>query len=90
MHRLHLVIRGQVQGVGFRYFVVRHATTLGLAGWVRNRPDGAVEVEAEGPRSALEALQAGVRRGPSAATVTEMDESWSEGEAHHRGFRILG
>jgi acylphosphatase len=89
MLRVQLVIHGRVQGVGFRYFVVRRAAALGLSGWVRNRSDGAVEVEAEGPRAALETLLAALRRGPTAARVTEVDESWSEGETRHRGFRVL-
>jgi hypothetical protein len=48
MHRLHAVVHGRVQGVGFRYFVMREARALGLSGWVRNQADGSVEVEAEG------------------------------------------
>jgi acylphosphatase len=90
MHCLHLVIRGRVQGVGFRYFVVHRAATLGLGGWVRNRQDGAVEVEAEGPRVALEALLAAVRRGPTGARVTAVDEAWSERAPRHHGFEVGG
>jgi acylphosphatase len=90
MHCVHLVIRGRVQGVGFRYFVVRRAATLGLGGWVRNRQDGVVEVQAEGPRGALESLLAAVRRGPTGARVTMVDEAWSERDASHQGFQVLG
>jgi acylphosphatase len=90
MHCLHLLIRGRVQGVGFRYFVLRRAQALGLAGWVRNRADGAVEVEAEGTRAALEALVGAVRHGPTGARVTAVDETWSEREAVHRGFQVGG
>ena len=90
MHCLHLVIRGRVQGVGFRWFVVRRAEGLGLGGWVRNREDGAVEVEADGPRAALERLLAMLRRGPEGARVTEVEEAWSERDAPARGFRIRG
>jgi acylphosphatase len=90
MHRVHLVIRGRVQGVGFRYFVVRHARTLGLAGWVRNRADGAVEVDASGGRESLDELLAAVREGPTGANVTRVDAAWSEGEAHPTGFEIMG
>jgi acylphosphatase len=85
---VHLVIRGRVQGVGFRYFVVRRASALELAGWVRNRPDGAVEIEAEGPRGALERLVAAAGEGPAGARVTELKQGWSERPPLHRGFRI--
>ena len=90
MHCVHLMIRGRVQGVGFRYFVLRRAEALSLAGWVRNRPDGAVELEAEGPRAALEMLVESARRGPTGARVTAVDESWSERDALHRGFQVGG
>ena len=90
MHCVHLVIRGRVQGVGFRYFVRRRADSLEVAGWVRNRDDGAVEVEAEGPRPALEALVVAVRRGPGSARVTTVDEAWSEGDPRYRGFQVNG
>ena len=89
MHCVHLVIRGRVQGVGFRRFVHRRAVALGVMGWVRNRSDGAVEVEAQGTRAALESLLADVRRGPTGSRVTEVDEAWSEGEAGGREFRVL-
>lgn len=90
MQCVHLVIRGRVQGVGFRYFVLHRAETLGLDGWVRNRADGAVEVEAEGPRAALEALLESVRRGPQGARVTAVDEVWKERSPRHRGFQVDG
>ena len=87
---VHLVIRGRVQGVGFRYFVARRAQTLGLAGWVRNRADGAVELEAEGERQVLEALVAAARAGPAGASVAGVDETWSDRDGRHRGFEIAG
>jgi acylphosphatase len=64
------VVKGRVQGVGFRWFVVRSAEHLGLAGWVRNRDDGAVEVAARGAPDMLARLEADLRRGPTAARVT--------------------
>jgi acylphosphatase len=87
---VHLVVRGRVQGVGFRYFVLRRADAVGVAGWVRNRPDGAVELEAEGPRSELERLVAAVTRGPTGAHVTAVEQEWSERAPCHRGFRVTG
>ena len=89
MHCVNLVIRGRVQGVGFRFFVVRRATTLGLGGWVRNRQDGAVEVEAEGARAALETLLEAVRHGPSGARVSAVEETWSERDARSRRFEVM-
>ena len=88
MHTVHLVIRGRVQGVGFRFFAVREARRLHLSGVVRNLADGAVEVEAEGDRPSLERLLKALRVGPHAARVASVDERWSEGPARHRGFEI--
>ena len=90
MHRVHVVVQGRVQGVGFRAFVARRARDLKLTGWVRNRFDGAVEVLAEGTRSALEALVEAVRRGPPAARVATVEEQWSEGTPEHRDFAVTG
>jgi len=66
-----------VQGVGFRYFLVDSARPLGLRGWVRNRPDGAVEVVAEGERAQLERLLQAARQGPRHARVDGVDADWS-------------
>jgi acylphosphatase len=74
--RLHLVVSGRVQGVAFRAYTVDEARRLGLAGWVRNLPDGRVEAEAEGERPALEALLAFCRRGPPAARVEGVEVEW--------------
>jgi acylphosphatase len=76
VERLHAVIHGDVQGVGFRYFVMRKARPLGIRGWVRNRHDGAVELEAEGERQVLEQLLEAIRQGPRAAHVTRVDAEW--------------
>lgn len=64
------VVRGRVQGVGYRWFAVRAAERLGLAGWVRNCDDGSVEVVARGAPYLLEQLEGELRRGPVAARVT--------------------
>ncbi len=63
------VVQGRVQGVGFRYFAVRAARELGVAGWVRNLPDGSVETLAEGEAAAVERYLDKLRRGPSASRV---------------------
>jgi len=85
---VRLVVRGRVQGVGFRWFVMREARALGLSGTVRNRRDGGVEVDAEGPEPALRALIESVRNGPSGARVERVDERWSEAAPRHSGFHI--
>ena len=63
------LVKGRVQGVGYRYFVLQEATRLGVTGFTRNLPDGAVEVVAEGPDAALAALADKLREGPSFARV---------------------
>ena len=73
MIRSHVVVRGFVQGVGFRVSTARAARTYGLGGWVRNRPDGAVEAVFEGPPEAVEALLRFCRDGPRGARVDVLD-----------------
>ena len=84
--RLH--VRGQVQGVGFRYFVAKSAGELGATGWVRNRWDGSVEVLAEGREDALNVLLDAVRRGPRGANVTEVQAEWGEAAGSFSSFQI--
>jgi acylphosphatase len=88
--RLHAVVRGEVQGVGFRFFLIRHAEALGLHGWVRNRDDGAVEFVAEGFRAALEQLLQSAREGPRMARVTRVDADWSPAAGGLDRFDITG
>jgi acylphosphatase len=71
---LHVIVRGLVQGVGFRWFVRERARALGLTGWARNRDDGAVEVAADGEAAALDALRVALAHGPPAARVTSVDD----------------
>lgn len=72
--RLHVIVRGRVQGVGFRWFVGEVARGLGIAGWVRNRADGTVEVAAEGDDRAIGALRARLATGPPGAVVRSVDD----------------
>jgi acylphosphatase len=74
--RLKAEITGDVQGVGFRFFAERHARRLGLEGYVRNRYDGAVEIEAEGDAPALEHFLIELRRGPRQARVQDVQVAW--------------
>lgn len=68
----HILVSGIVQGVGFRYWVERNARELGLGGWARNLYDGRVEILAEGAEAALEQLVELCRRGPRAASVSDV------------------
>jgi len=86
--RLHAVVRGRVQGVGFRWFVRETATRLGLAGRVLNRADGAVEVEAEGDEAAIAALRRELAAGPRGANVEAVDELQATAETLARPFSI--
>jgi acylphosphatase len=85
---LHAVVRGQVQGVGFRYFVVQKAQSLGLRGYARNEGNGDVEVLAQGTRPALERLLSLLGQGPSAADVGEVTPVWRQPTEHLSGFRV--
>lgn len=67
--RLEAVVRGRVQGVGFRYHVVREARRLGLAGWVANERDGSLRAVAEGPSDALDRIEDLLRTGPPGSIV---------------------
>ena len=84
------VVRGRVQGVGFRWFVEREAHILGIAGWVRNNHDGSVEVLAQGTRDQLLGLRSRLREGPRAARVDNVEESEARPVSGLGSFRIEG
>jgi len=86
--RLHLVIRGRVQGVGFRFSAYDEAKELGLAGWVCNLPNGDVEIVAEGSRENLQMLAAWAHLGPPSAHVTDLREEWSDFTGEFKDFQI--
>ena len=73
--RLRVIVSGRVQGVGYRYFVQSQAWELGLAGYVRNLPNGDVELEAEGSADRLDRLIVALRRGPYLSRIDEMKVS---------------
>lgn len=83
-----LRIQGMVQGVGYRRWMVRTATRLAVAGWVRNRGDGTVEALLEGETDAVEELLRACRRGPAGASVTVIDESFAEPEEAQGFFAV--
>jgi acylphosphatase len=75
-------VSGRVQGVGFRWFVLRKAGELGLSGWAENLPDGRVRVVARGNPGAIEQLDAALRRGPRLASVTHVERNTYQHEVN--------
>jgi acylphosphatase len=89
LKQVHLVVRGRVQGVFFRASTQREAERLGTTGWVRNLPDGAVEIRAEGQEATLRQLVAWTHRGPDRARVDAVEEEWLSSTGDHHDFRIV-
>ena len=89
MERRRVVVHGFVQGVGFRYAVERAAASRGVSGWVRNRPDGAVEAVFEGEGEDVDALVELCRQGPRGADVERVDVA-AESPEGLSGFRVAG
>lgn len=87
--RLHAIIYGRVQGVNFRYYTLLQAQALHLTGWVANRPDGTVEVVAEGPHPALDELLAFLHRGPSHARVDHVEVDWPKPTGQFNRFQVI-
>jgi len=88
MKRLHAIIEGRVQGVGYRDYVRTEAQRLHLTGWVRNRADGTVEVVAEGEDVALNHLRMLLEKGPSMASVDEVQVTTGPPTGEFHDFRI--
>ncbi|MBL9018178.1 MAG: acylphosphatase [Myxococcales bacterium] len=86
--RVHAIVSGRVQGVSYRATTADEADGLGLTGWVRNLPDGRVELEAEGPDDAIAALLAWCAKGPPAARVTAVATTELAPTGADRGFAI--
>jgi acylphosphatase len=86
--RLDATITGRVQGVGFRYFVLREAMALGVTGWVANTPAGAVRCVAEGPRRSLESLEARLHDGPPSADVERVSVAWMSATGTFASFEV--
>ena len=87
--RLKAVVRGEVQGVGFRWAIQRQAVQLGLTGYAENRPDGTVRVEAEGDRDRLDLLEAFLHQGPRWAEVASLDSERVPATGEFHRFEAL-
>jgi acylphosphatase len=86
--RVHVIVEGMVQGVGFRWFAARHAQTRSLRGYVRNCVDGSVEIDVEGDRALLEEFLREMRTGPRSARVRDLAIEWLPPGDAGAGFHI--
>ena len=83
-----IIVKGMVQGVGYRYFAERHARSLQLTGYVRNCPDGTVESEVEGEKGLVQEYVKALRRGPAFSCVSDVDVTWGSFSSKYKEFRI--
>ena len=83
-----ILVSGDVQGVGYRFFTQRVAEELKLSGWVCNLPDGRVQAEVEGPRARAEELLTRLRVGPRLSSVTDVAVTWKAASGSMRGFTV--
>ncbi len=89
MKQVLISVSGAVQGVGYRYFIRYQAERLGLTGYAENKPDGSVEILAEGPEADLKILIEIAERGPAHAQVEKVNTTWGEAEGNWKIFDIL-
>lgn len=87
--RIHVVVKGRVQGVGYRFFVCREADALDLKGTVRNKYDGSVEIVAEGRTAAVHALLASLKIGPRFGHVSAVEVSWLPYSGEYHNFAVM-
>jgi acylphosphatase len=89
LHHVHIIVRGHVQGVGYRNWTYSQAKLLKLTGWVKNLPDGAVEITAEGPESTLQSFLTFLKTGPALAKVSSVEALWSSpSKSQYPDFQI--
>lgn len=89
MTRVHLIISGDVIGVGYRAWVARYVKNKNIFGWVKNRQDRTVEIVAEGEKAELDDLIAACRRGPEVAWVKNIDCSWAASTGEFLNFEVI-
>ncbi|HET7577660.1 MAG TPA: acylphosphatase [Bacillales bacterium] len=88
MKRYHIIVHGRVQGVGFRYHTQQHAVRHGIKGWVRNNPDGTVEIDAEGENHDMDRFIRELRKGSMNAKVTDVEYEENPHTGTHHSFQI--
>jgi acylphosphatase len=88
--RVQVIVRGRVTGVFFRAAAQREAKRLGITGWVKNRPDGSVEIVAEAEEDAIKEMISWSHHGPSAARVDDVEVRWRGYTGEFSDFRIIG
>jgi len=89
MKRVHIFVKGIVQGVFFRHFTSQQAKQMGIKGWVRNLPDGRVEMVCEGDEDSIEKIIAWSRRGPQGAVVEDIEVRYEEYKNEFTDFKII-
>ncbi len=87
--RLHMIVQGHVQGVGFRAFVLEQAFRMGVKGWVRNRLAGQVEITVEGNQSLLTEFLGAIKQGPRMSYVAEVATDWSDSTGEFTSFEVI-
>ncbi len=87
--RAHVLVRGKVQGVGFRAFTQFHANRRNLHGWVRNQAEGGVELEIQGPKRSIDTFLQVMNQGPPLSQVLQVMVDWKEPNRQTEGFKIL-
>lgn len=88
LYQLHCHIKGRVQGVGFRYFVMNEAENRSLSGWVRNTDSGEVEVVLSGAKPFIESMLSALQQGPPLARILRVEFDWEEPDPALKGFEI--
>jgi len=88
MVKAHIIVKGLVQGVGYRYFTIRTASKLGLTGWVKNLYNGDVEVEVEGEVGMIKELIKELRAGPPMSSVQDIKVDWDKYEGKYSSFGV--
>ncbi|MBM4176095.1 MAG: acylphosphatase [Ignavibacteria bacterium] len=88
--RAVIIVSGLVQGVGYRYFIYRHAVQLGLVGYTKNLIDGSVEIVVEGEKGSINALIQEAKVGPRSAHVKDLKISWEDSTNEFHEFKITG
>lgn len=88
MVQVYIIVKGRVQGVNFRYYVLRKANELGINGYVRNLKDGDVEILAQGTRDSVDRLIEFIKGNPGSSFVTDMELTWEKPETYFSNFQI--